>query len=144
MKIVINLTILIAMVMLSTFSFADEVTNTSSVVTSAGSSVNSNGNANSKTTVINTTSVTKVIDIDAKIVTAIYDKYAKDAALIGTALTVTCKNGVVTIDGTVTAQSQADQAVLSAKAVQGVRDVISAIQVTTNKTTTNQPKPTNY
>lgn len=69
---------------------------------------------------------------DDAIVSAVYAKYAKDPALIGTSLTVTSQNGIVTVNGTVTAQSQADAASIAAKAVAGVKDVRSNIHVTTN------------
>jgi osmotically-inducible protein OsmY len=72
---------------------------------------------------------------DDDIVSAIYTKYAKNAALIGTSLTVGSQNGIVTISGNVTAQSQADAAIQDAKSIAGVKDVRSTINVTTN------PKP---
>ena len=91
------------------------------------------------TTNINTTSAHN--DNDDKIVSAIYTKYAKDPALTGTQITVTSQNGIVTLNGTVTGQAQADEAVIAAKSVNGVKDVRSAILVTTNppKTPTRIP-----
>lgn len=69
---------------------------------------------------------------DDAIVTAAYNLFNKAPALIGTALTVSSLNGIVTVSGTVTSQSQADAAVEAAKSIAGVRDVRSAITVTTN------------
>lgn len=120
-----NITLTIAIMFLilsSSVIFAEAGTSTRSSVT--------------KTTTTSTT--TNANDND--IVSAVYSKYAKDAALIGTKLTVGSQNGIVTISGTVTSQSQADEAAIAAKSVAGVKDVKSFIQVTTNpsfnKTTT--------
>lgn len=87
-----------------------------------------------KTTVTTTTTIDS--GKDDEIVASIYNKYAQSSALIGTAITATSNNGVVTLTGSVTAQSQADEAVSAAKSIQGVKDVISNINVTTG------PKPT--
>lgn len=71
-------------------------------------------------------------EADQRIVAAIYDKYAKSAALVGTAIKAVSQNGVVTLSGNVTAQSQADEAVSIAKATPGVSLVNTEIVVKTN------------
>lgn len=83
-----------------------------------------------KTSVITTTTTNPSLDED--IVSAINAKYAKDAALIGTTLIVSSKDGIVTLSGSVTAQAQADEAVQVAKSIPGVKDVRSSINVKTN------------
>jgi len=79
-----------------------------------------------------TTTTTTVRTRDEEIVSNIYARYAREPALTGTQLTVGSRNGIITINGTVTAQSQADEAVNEALAVAGVKDVRSNIQVITN------------
>ncbi len=69
---------------------------------------------------------------DQHIVATIYDKYAKSAALVGTAIKAVSQNGAVTLSGNVTAQSQADEAVSIAKATPGVSLVNTEIVVKTN------------
>lgn len=108
------------------------------------SAINSNDNSTSVTTNTTTTTTTVVNDGDANIVSAIYARYAKDSTLIGTALTVTCKDGYVTISGTVTSQSQADQAVILAKRIDGVKDATSVINVTTNPGLNKSAGSANY
>lgn len=81
---------------------------------------------------------------DQDIVTAIYAKFAKDPALIGTTITAVSQIGVVTLSGTVTAQSQADAAAIDAKSVPGVKDVRSTINVTTNPDLNKPGKVPNY
>lgn len=103
--------------------------------------VNVNTNPSMNTTVTVTASSTAE---DDNIVSAIYAKYAKESALIGTNLTVTSANGIVTINGSVTAQSQADQAVIVAKKIGGVKDVRSLINVTTKPVTNKQAPAPNY
>jgi len=130
----ITLTILIAFLILicsDIFADAGIITSTSvSNTSTSGSATNNNGNSTS-TTYTTTTSTTTTSN-DDNIVSAVYAKYAKDPALIGTTLTVSSQNGIVSINGTVTAQSQADEASIAAKSVEGVKDVISTINVTTN------------
>ena len=87
-------------------------------------------------TTVTTTTTTNNPDtptpMDQDIITAIYQKFSHTQALIGTALTVTSLNGMVMINGTVTAQSQADAALEAAKAIANVKDVKTNIQVITN------------
>ena len=87
------------------------------------------------TTVTKSTTTVTVSDTDAKIIAAIYTKYAKDAALIGTKLTVDSVNGNVAITGSVTMQSQEDAAVSTAKSVEGVKTVVPNIIVSTHPET---------
>lgn len=117
-------------------------TNTSNK--SPGEPANSNANSTTKTTVTNSTTTTTVNDGDATIVGMIYKKYAKDSALDGTSLTVTCTNGVVAISGNVTMSSQAEEAVIDAKSIMGVKEVKSSINITTNQTESHRPKTPNY
>lgn len=84
------------------------------------------------TTYTSTSSTTIPNPVDQKITSSVYSKYAKEPALIGTNVSVNVDNGVVSLTGTVTSQSQADQAVITAKSVDGVKDVRSYINVTTN------------
>ncbi len=89
-------------------------------------------NANDTTSTTTTTTTTIVHDVDADIVSAINAKYANDAALIGTDIQVSSKKGVVTLNGSVTMQSQADEAVDVAKSIPAVKTVLSNINVKTN------------
>lgn len=103
--------------------------------------INKTPTNNSITQSVTTTTTSKTSKIDDDIVSAIYSKYAKESALIGTSLIVSSKDGIVTISGTVTAQSQADQAVIAAKTINGVKDVRSNINVTTNPKITSPAAP---
>jgi len=142
-----NITLTTAMLLLLSppMIFAETATSTSTTVTNVTTTPETvtNNNANATTT-STTTSTTIVTSYDTNIIAAVYDKYAKDPALIGTNLTVGSQNGVVSVSGTVTAQSQADQAVIAAKSVPGVKDVKSFIHVTTNPGFNNQTTTPNY
>src|ERR1700687_2834766 len=84
-------------------STSSSVTNT---ITSDGEGNSNSNNQTQSTTYTTTTSMTSN-SIDDDIVSAVYAKYNKEPALIGTTLTVSSQNGIVTVSGTVTAQSQA-------------------------------------
>lgn len=145
MKTFIKTFAALLVVLLNSSIFADDTSNTNTtttVTTTPSGQLNSNTPPSTATT--NTSTTTIVNGGDDKIVTIIYSKYAKDPALIGTNLNVTCVDGIVTISGTVVSQSQADEAVIAAKSVAGVKDARSSINVTTNPATNTQsPKP-NY
>lgn len=97
------------------------------------------------TTTVTTTPDNAPSPEDEAIISAVYDKFKKAPALIGTSLTVTSTNKVVTISGTVTAQSQADAAIEAAATVVGKSYVRSNIKVTTNPDFNKQPTVTpNY
>ena len=106
------------------------------LLTFAAAAATTNITAPSATTVQVTTQVNNgpspMSEPDQHIVAIIYDKYAKSAALVGTAIKAVSQNGMVTLSGNVTAQSQADEAVNIAKTTAGVSDVNSQITVTTN------------
>lgn len=146
----IGLTMAISLMVFATpVAFANTQTSTNSTVTNSTTApttvIDNNGNQTTQSTTNSTsTSTTKNVNIDDEIKGAIYSKYAKDAALIGTSLTVDSKDGSVTISGTVTAQSQADEAVIAAKSIKGVQSVRSDITVTTNSTNNNTVKKPNY
>ncbi len=100
---------------------------------------------------LNTTVTTTTVPIgvstaeDDRIVVDIYRTYSSVSALIGTSLNAKSVNGIVTISGTVTSQSQADAAISAAKTVPGVKDVLSNISVTTNPDLNRGgPAPVNY
>lgn len=144
-KITLPFVITCLMMSYCTDIFADVQPSTSSSVTNTitsggGGSSSPPVQATTYTTTVSTTSSS----IDDDIVTAVYAKYAKDPALIGTKLTVSSQNGIVTVSGTVTAQSQADEASIAAKSVTGVKDVRSNINVTTNPNPYQPPKRANY
>lgn len=107
------------------------------------SGATNSANETTQTTITKTTSTT-INEEDTKIVGEIYSKYAKDSVMTGTKLTVTCVSGVVDISGMVTMTSQADQAVILAKSVAGVKDVRSSISVTTNPAKSTESKTSNY
>jgi hypothetical protein len=99
------------------------------------------------TTTVTTTVTTEggvISEADSNIISQIYDQYGKEPALLGTSLTATSQNGVVTISGNVTQQSQADQAIIAAKKVAGVKEVRSNIIVSTNPATNQQTSGANY
>lgn len=137
----------IALMLTCTTIFAEqEGTSTSTSVTSTTTtgSGNSNTNKSTQSTSHTTTTSTTSNSIDDDIVSAIYAKYNKDPALTGTKLTVSSQNGIVTVSGTVTSQSQADEASIAAKSVNGVKDVRSNINVTTNPNPYKSPARPNY
>jgi len=145
----IALTMTIAfLILFSSIIFADEQTSTSSTITNTSTSpanaTNNNKDTATQSTTYTTTNSSTSNSRDDDIVSAIYAKYAKEPALLGTALTVSCQNGVVSISGTVTAQSQADEASIAAKSVSGVKDVKSSISVTTNPGPNKQTLSPNY
>lgn len=132
----------------SNFSYADTVssatvTNSTEVVAPAAT-VSATPAPITKTTVTKSTTIVVVSDTDARIIAAIYSKYAKDTVLIGTKLTVNCVNGDVTITGPVTMQSQEDEAVQVAKSIAGVKSVVSTIDVTTHRPTTQPAESKKY
>ena len=147
----INLLVIIIFMMLGGSSeiFAEAGSSTSSSITTT---TNSGGEGYSKSvpptqsTTYTTTksSTTTSNSIDDDIVSAVYAQYAKDAALFGTTLKVSSQNGIVTVNGTVTSQSQADEASIAAKTVKGVKDVRSNITVTTNPNPYKPPSKPNY
>lgn len=124
---------LISVVLFSMSVFAEEKSSTT-ITNVSTTGVNPSTNTISKTssTTVSTSTTTMPDAKDDDIVSAVYAKYAKDQALIGTHLTVTCKNRMVTVSGTVTAQAQADEAIIAAKSVPGVKDALSNINVITN------------
>lgn len=66
---------------------------------------------------------------DARIVTAIKAKYALDQDLSVWKISVSCSGGHVTISGTVQAPEDIGRAVALALEVDGVRDVVSTLQI---------------
>lgn len=139
-----NIILLILIVLAATVIFAEEAgTSTSSSLTNTTTS-NDNPTQSTTYTTKTTTISTTSNSIDDDIVSAVYAKYNKDPALIGTTLTVSSQNGIVTVSGTVTAQSQADEASIAAKSINGVKDVRSNIIVTTNPNLNKLPNKPNY
>lgn len=140
--------VIIFLLFSSSAIFADAGTSTSSTVTNTSTTpdntTNSNGNTTTQSITYSTTTSTTSNSKDDDIVSAIYAKYAKDPALIGTTLTVSSQDGIVTINGSVTAQSQADEASIAAKSVVGVKDVRSNVNVTTNPGLKKAVKSPNY
>ena len=148
-QIGITITFVLLFLFVSTAAIADTGSSSTSTTTnttnnSPGDEPNINDNSTTKTTFTNSSTITTVDNGDARIVDGIYKQYAKESALDGTSLTVTCVNGVVTISGTVTMTSQAEQAVSVAKSIEGVKEVTSTINVKTNQTGNHQPKASNY
>lgn len=139
---------LLMMVGLSSFmsyAVAEEVTTVTKTVVAPPVVEQQNG-VNSTTTQSTTqvTTVKQVNPTDSAIISNIYDKYKLEAALIGTNLIVTSEEGVVKIEGTVTAQSQADAAVQAARSIIGVKDVVSNIHVLTNSGSVAPVRGVNY
>ena len=124
----------IVLLILPVYSQSETITSTTVTSTSSDTAPASTAEDAGKTstTITKTSTTTVVSDNDAKIVADIYAKYAKESALIGTNIEAKSEDGFVTISGTVTAQSQEDQAITVAKSIPGVKDVISEINVLTN------------
>jgi len=145
-----TLTIITVFLLLASLDVLAESSSTSSTITNtttSGGAVNNNGNATAtQSTTYSTTNSTTVNSHDNDIISAVYKNYAQDPALTGTKLTVNFQNGILSVSGTVTAQSQADEAVIAAKKVPGVQDVRSSINViTANPNAHDQPPQTpNY
>jgi osmotically-inducible protein OsmY len=129
---------------LCTCVFAQTETRSSTVTSTTGAPANPANNNGESTTYTTTTTTSTTVNPDDSIVSAVYDKFHKNPALIGTSLTVTSLNGIVTINGTVTAQAQADAAIADAKTIVGVNSVRSNIKVTTNPDLTSPAPSTNY
>lgn len=66
---------------------------------------------------------------DDAIVDFVRLKLASDPDVKGGALTVDCKNGIVTLGGTIDSQTLKDRATRLAKKVKGVKQVINNITV---------------
>lgn len=91
-----------------------------------------NSNTDATTTTVITTSKTTDNELDLKIIASINKQIAASSVLTGTTVTASSKAGVVTLSGTVTTQSQADEAVRIVRGTEGVNDVISEIIVKTH------------
>jgi BON domain len=132
---------LITLIFCSSVTLADEITSSTVRIPPA-----SQPNASTTITTTTTTIPSNIPSpADEAVISAVYDKFSKAPALIGTSLTVTSQNKVVTISGTVTAQSQADAAIDAAAAVVGKENVRPDIKVTTNPGFNKQPAVTpNY
>lgn len=117
---------------------ADEVTTTS--VTKTVSEPTPAGDAVSSTTVTTTKQV--VSDEDKKIEIELKDKFLRNTALTGTEVTAISENGIVKLTGTVTTQSQADEAIKIAKETPGVTHVESEITIKTKTDPGTDPVPT--
>jgi hypothetical protein len=140
----LNIMLLIVISLYCSTIFAEVQTTTTIENTAAPSAVIAPPVATAPATTTVTT-VTKDSSIpspaDDNIVSAVYTKFSKTAALVGTNLTVTSLNGTVTINGIVTAQVQADAALEAAQSIPGVNDVKSNIKVTTNPEQPSQAAP---
>lgn len=84
-----------------------------------------------------TTVTTTMVVSDADITSALQKKIAEDTSLSGTVIKISTHNAVVTLDGTVITQAQADTAIQLAKLIPGVQNVQSNLVVTSNTDTTN-------
>ena len=81
------------------------------------------------TTTVITTSPAPAVN-DAAIASLVQKKIASDAVMVGTnIITITSSQGLVTISGTVSTQSQADAIVSDIKAIPGVKDVQSNVTI---------------
>lgn len=141
MKKILNLILLLAYV--AAFPIWADTTSTTTTTTTTVAPANANPTVVPIAVPVPVAVPPGPSEADQKIIAAIYEKFGKSAALVGTQLTVKSENGFVTISGRVTAQSQADDAVTQAKTIIGVKDVKSEIIVTT-KPTGPLPEPVNY
>jgi hyperosmotically inducible protein len=110
MKIVGSVTLIIAsvIVLFSSMTFADA------------------GNSMDATSPINAGAMMPDTDTMTNVKAAI----AGDSSLTGANITVAAKNGVITLDGSVDNQAQADSAMKDAKSVAGTQEVNSNIKIT--------------
>lgn len=76
-----------------------------------------------------TTSSNPAGSTDQDITDAVNSRISQDTALSGTHITASSNNGVITLNGDVTSQSQADEAVSIARNTSGVKDVTNNIKV---------------
>lgn len=82
---------------------------------------------------------------DARITATVKGKYVADRSVPAMAISVNTTAGVVTLSGAVDTAEEVSQAMTLAMQVEGVREVISTLQVkgappkVTRKTSTNQP-----
>lgn len=129
LKMLLKLFTVLFAICFSSVLLADEVTTTT--VSKTIETPTANPETSVQTTI--TTTQTVVKDEDQKIMATISDKIAKNIALTGTQVTVASKDGVVTLSGAVTMQSQADEAYRLAKETPGVTAVSTEIQVKTKK-----------
>ncbi|MFZ2316014.1 MAG: BON domain-containing protein [Gammaproteobacteria bacterium] len=141
-----HLLMMIAFSSFTSYAIADEMTTVTKTVVAPPVVQLQQDGVNSTTTQSTTqvTTVKQVSPADAAIIANIYNRYKIEAALIGTNLVVTSEDGIVKVEGTVTAQSQADAAMQAAKSISGVREVVSNIHVLTNSGTVAPVRGTNY
>lgn len=66
---------------------------------------------------------------DARIITVIKSKFALDKDLAAGAISVSCQDGRVVLDGTVPSQDLADRALQQAQSTEGVQTVTSHLTV---------------
>jgi osmotically-inducible protein OsmY len=66
---------------------------------------------------------------DARIVTVIKSKFALDSDISASAISVSCQDGRVVLDGAVPSQEIADRALQQAQATDGVQTVVSHLTV---------------
>jgi osmotically-inducible protein OsmY len=71
-------------------------------------------------------------DIDTVMKTKIQDKISQDSSLRDSNITVSIQQGIVTLDGTATSQSEVDTAVNDAKSIAFVKAVKSNILINNN------------
>lgn len=128
----ISIGLAVSAILLTGFTLAAETQTSTTTTTIQNDIIQPAPQTTTTTTTVKSETTTAPNEVDTAIMNAIYNKFAKESALIGTALTVTSANGIVTLQGTVTSQSQADQAILVAKSITGVKSVNSQINVKTN------------
>lgn len=66
---------------------------------------------------------------DARIITVIKSKFALDTEISASAISVSCQDGRVVLDGAVPSQEIADRALQQAQATDGVQTVVSHLTV---------------
>lgn len=125
---IFKISIVLLIMTYENIALADDIT-TTTATTSTERTISA---PDESTTTSTTTTKVDTTNHDQEIAVAISNKFANDTVLIGTSLTATCENGIVTLSGTVTMQSQADQAVSLAQSTPGVTSVNSQITVATN------------
>jgi len=140
----IAVAILLSIMLFIPICSQSETTTSTTVTSSSNPSPTSTGNTIINTTTTTTNATPATNDADVKIVADITTRFAKEPALTGTSLSVTCVNGFVTISGNVTAQSQEDQAVIVAKSIPNVKGVTSNIDVKTNPKNDKSNNVLNY
>lgn len=134
-----------ALISASVWAESTQMSPTPSTTYNATTNTSTNATPNTSTTTTTNTNMpnqqlTSNSSVDAGLISGVQGKIAQDNLLKDFNISVSSTEGVVTLNGTVNSQAQADAALNAARSVEGVSDVKSNIIVKTPET----PSTTTY